>query len=146
MVLPCIEVYEVRKAYFPAHGYCNRWLQLQVEYLFIVMGTASLRPLTILPQICTVWCTKLRKRFIAIMEVFHCFTVAIGLVDDASNYNEDKRSAVAARAFKTRWLSSESTVRAGSEILAIWAPLKQWSENKNVAMCVVSLRLTKTKK
>jgi len=27
------------------------------------MGTASLRPLTILPQICTVRCTKLRKHF-----------------------------------------------------------------------------------
>jgi len=31
------------------------------------------------------------------MEVFCCFTVAIGLPGDASDYNEDKRSAVAAR-------------------------------------------------
>jgi len=31
------------------------------------------------------------------MEVFHCFTVAIGLPSDASAYNEDKRSAAAAR-------------------------------------------------
>jgi len=29
------------------------------------------------------------------MEVFYCFTVAIGLPGDASNYNNDKRSAVA---------------------------------------------------
>jgi len=31
------------------------------------------------------------------MEVFYCFTVAIGLPGDASDYNEDERSAVAAR-------------------------------------------------
>jgi len=61
------------------------------------MGTAALRPLTILPQICTVQCTKLRKHFLAIMEVVYCFTVAIGLPGDASNYNKDIRSAVAAR-------------------------------------------------
>jgi len=61
------------------------------------MRTASLRPLTILPQICVVQCTKLRKHFHAIVEVFYYFTVAIGLPGDASDYNEDKRSAVAAR-------------------------------------------------
>jgi len=61
------------------------------------MRTASLWPLTILLQICTVWGTKLRKHFNAIMEVFYCFTVAIGLPGDASNHDEDKRSAVAAR-------------------------------------------------
>jgi len=31
------------------------------------------------------------------VEVFYCETVAIGLPGDASDYNEDKRSAVAAR-------------------------------------------------
>jgi len=31
------------------------------------------------------------------MEVFYCFTVAIGLPGEASDYNEDKRSSVAAR-------------------------------------------------
>jgi len=31
------------------------------------------------------------------MKVFYCFTVAIGLPGDASDYNEDKRWAVAAR-------------------------------------------------
>jgi len=34
-------------------------------------------------------------------------------------------------------------VRANSEILAIWAALKQLSENKNDAMCVLLLRLMK---
>jgi len=34
---------------------------------------------------------------LAIMEVFDCATVAIGLSGDASDYNEGKRSAVAAR-------------------------------------------------
>jgi len=62
-----------------------------------LMGTASLLPLTILPQICTVWCTKLRKHFNAIMEVLYCFIFAIGLPGDASDYNEGKRLAVVAR-------------------------------------------------
>jgi len=61
------------------------------------MRTASLRFLTILPQICTAWCTKLRKHFTAIIDVFYCFTIAIGLPDDTLDYNKGKRSAVAAR-------------------------------------------------
>jgi len=61
------------------------------------MRTASLRPLTILPQICAVWCTKLRKHINAIVEVLYCFTVAIGLPGDALDNNEDKTLAVAAR-------------------------------------------------
>jgi len=35
------------------------------------------------------------------------------------------------RACKTRCLSSETMVKARSEILAIWATLKKMSENKN---------------
>jgi len=53
--------------------------------------------ITILLQICAVWCTKLQKHFNAIMEVFYCFTVAIGFPSDASDYNEDKWLAAAAR-------------------------------------------------
>jgi len=34
------------------------------------------------------------------------------------------------RACKTRWLSSEATVRARSEILDFWAAVKQLSGNK----------------
>ena len=34
---------------------------------------------------------------------------------------------------------------ARSEILGVWAALKQLSENKNDAMCVALLRLMKTK-
>ena len=49
------------------------------------------------------------------------------------------------RACKTRLLWTEATVRARSEILGIWAALKQLSENKNDAMCIVLLRLMKTK-
>ena len=60
------------------------------------------------------------------------FRHSVDLPGVASDYNEDKRSAVAGlqRACKSR-LSSEATVRARSEILAIWAALKQLSENKN---------------
>jgi len=70
--------------------------------------------------------------------MFYCFTLAIGLPGAALDYNEDKRSAVATRVQK-RLLSREATVRAWSEILAIWAALKQLSENNNDAMCVVEL-------
>jgi len=44
-----------------------------------------------------------------------------------------------------RWLLSKATMGARSEILDIWAALKQLSENKNDAMCVVLLRRMKTK-
>jgi len=55
--------------------------------------------------------TKLQIQFNAIMEVF--FDVAIGWPGDASNYNEDKRLAVAARMQNkvvVEWGSSESKV------------------------------------
>ena len=45
------------------------------------------------------------------MELLYCFTVAIGLPGDASDYNEDKRSAVAARMQNkvvVEWYNSES--------------------------------------
>jgi len=42
-------------------------------------------------------------------------------------------------------LSNEPTVTARSEILGVWAALKQLSENKNDVMCVALLRLMKTK-
>ena len=58
--------------------------------------------------------------------MLYCFTVVIGLSGDASDYNEDKRSER-----KTRSLSIEVTMRARSEILAIWVALKQMSENQN---------------
>jgi len=76
----------------------KRKLQVWNVYLCTVMRIASLRPVTILLQICTVWCTKLRKEFTAILEeVFYRFTIAIGFPGDTSDYNEGKRSAVAAR-------------------------------------------------
>jgi len=50
-----------------------------VSMVYNVMSTASLRPVTVVPQICTVWCTKLQEHFNAIMLVLYCFTVAIGL-------------------------------------------------------------------
>ena len=43
--------------------------------------------------------------------MFYCFTVAIGLPGDASNYNEDKRSLAAARMQNkvfVEWGNSES--------------------------------------
>jgi len=80
------------------------------------MRTAS-ASITILPQICTVWCTQLRKHFNAIVEVFYCFTVAIGLPADASDYTEDKRSAVAARMQNKVVVEGGNNESYGSEIL-----------------------------
>jgi len=53
--------------------------KLYVWYLCTVMHTASHWSLTItiLWQICTVWCTKLPKHFNATVEVFYCFTVRL---------------------------------------------------------------------
>ena len=45
------------------------------------------------------------------MEVFYCFTVAIGFPSDASDYNEDKWLAAAARMQNkvvVEWGNSES--------------------------------------
>jgi len=75
------------------------------------------------------------------MEVFYCVTIAIGLPGDASDHNEDKKVGSCSAHAK----QGGCRVRARSEILAMWAALKQLSENKNDAMCVVLLRLTKTK-
>jgi len=75
------------------------------------LSCAPLQPLTILPQICTVWGTKLQKHFNAIVEVFYCFTVSIRLPGDESDCNEDKRSAVAGRMQNkvvVEWGNSES--------------------------------------
>jgi len=95
VILPCIEAkrFEEKHA-FPqmaiATGGCNvvgrhNFLaqKLEAKNVSLVsvhcrMRTASLRPVTILPQICTIWCTKLRKHFNAIMEVLYCFTVVAG--------------------------------------------------------------------
>jgi len=56
--------------------------------------------------------------------------VAIDLPGDASDHNEDKGRQLQC-ACKTMRLQSAATVRARSEVLAIWVALKQLSENKN---------------
>ena len=80
------------------------------------------------------------------LQLWKCFTVsplrsACLVMHQATR----TKSRQLQRAFKTRWLSSEAAVRIRSEILAIWAALKQLSEDKSDAMCVVLLRLMKTK-
>jgi len=88
-----------RQCYIDRHNFLAQKVEAKIVSLVTVhvIRTASLRPLTILQQIFTVWCTKLRKHFNAIVEVFYCFIIAIGLPGDASDGNEEKRSAVAAR-------------------------------------------------
>jgi len=116
-------------------------------YLCIVVGTASLQPRIILPQICTVQCTKLRKHFAK----KHCNYRSVLLFHRCNRF--------AWRCIKLQWQNVGScnahskqggcqvrqSVRIKSEILAIWAALKQLSEDKHDAMCVVLLRLMKTK-
>ena len=125
------------------HNFLAQTLEAKIVSLVSVncrMRTASLRPVTILPQICTIWCTKLRKHFNAIMEVLYCLTVTISFPGDASDCNLDKRLTIAAYAKQ-----GFCRVRARCKILAIWAAVKQLSENENDAMCVVLLRILKTK-
>jgi len=66
------------------HNFLVQKLEAKIVSLVCnVMRTASLRPITILPHICTVWCTKLQKHSNTVMEVLYCFTVSIGLPGDA---------------------------------------------------------------
>jgi len=60
------------------------------------MRSTSLRPVTILPQICSLQHGVRNCESTAVIEVFYCFTVAMVLPGDALDYNEDKSSAVAA--------------------------------------------------
>ena len=81
------------------------------------------------------------------MQLWKCFTV-LTLRSACLAKHQTKMKTKAQqyqRACKTRWLSSEATVRARSEILAICTALNQLSQNQNDAMCVVLLRLMKTK-
>ena len=108
MVLLCIEVkrFEERKHVFLhvaiATDGCNvvgrhNFLTQKLEAKIVGMVSPRFSLLTIQPQICTAWCTKLQKHFDAVMKVFCCFTSEIVLPGDASDYNEDKKSVVAAR-------------------------------------------------
>ena len=95
------------------------------------MRMASLWPVGVLPQICTVWCTKLRKHFNAIIEVFHCFTVSPlrSACPGVHQTTMKTKGRQLQRACKKRWLSSEATLRGRNEILVVWAALKQLSES-----------------
>jgi len=80
-----------------------------------------------------------------LMQLWKCFTVSpLRSACLAMHQTTMKRKGrQLQRACKTTWLSSEATVRARSEILAIWAALKQLSENKNDALWVLLMRLMK---
>jgi len=75
------------------------------------------------------------------LQLCKCFTVfdvATGLSGDASDYNEDKRSAVAARMQNKVVVEWEQRVR-------FWPFGPHWSSRQETEMCVVLPRLTKTK-
>jgi len=76
-----------------------------------------------------------------LMQLWKFFTVSLAMHQTTMK----TKGRQLQRACKTRWLSSVATLRARGEILAIWAALKQLSENKNDAIGVVLLRLIKTK-
>jgi len=82
-----------------------------------------------------------------LMQLWKCFTVSLLrsvclTVHQTTGIMKEKGRQLQ-RVRKTRWLSSEAIMRVSSEILAIWAALKQLSENENDAMYVVLLRLMK---
>jgi len=132
MVLTCIKVKRFEKSMFSCTWLLQQtaatliadtifwrrsWKRkLKVWYLCIVMRTAS--------HCLLLYCGRfvsyaVRNCESSLMQLWKCFTASpFGLPVDASNYNEDKRSLAAARMQK-RWLSSEATVRARSEILVI---------------------------
>jgi len=159
MVLPCIEVKRFEISMFPARGYCNRRLQCYRPTQFSGAEVASENCKV---GICASSCAPLRpqllycRRFVqygvrncesTLMQVSKCFTVSplrsacLGMHQTTMK----TKGWQLQRACKTRWLTSEATMRARSDILAILIALKQLSENKNDAMCVVLLRLIKTK-
>jgi len=53
------------------------------------------------------------------MEVLYCFTIAIGLPGDASDYTMKTKGRQLQRVCKTRRLLRETTVRAKSDILRV---------------------------
>jgi len=53
------------------------------------------------------------------MEVLYCFTIAIGLPADASDYTMKTKGRQLQRACKTRRLLREATLRAKSDILGV---------------------------
>jgi len=85
---------------------------------------------------------EIAKALSCIMEVLYCFTFAIDFMHQTTVKTKGLQLR---RACKTRWVSSEATVRTRSAILSIWAAPKQLSENNNDAMCIVLLRLIKQK-
>ena len=86
--------------------------------------------------------SKVRQHFAKkILQLWKCFTVsplrsACQVMHQATTRTKGRQLQ---RAFKARWLSSEAAVRIRSEILAVGVALKQLSEDKNDAMCVVFL-------
>ena len=113
--------------------------------LCIVMRTASLPPLTVADLYSMLYETaKALSCNCGSVLLFHrCHRLAWQCIMHQTTTKTKGRQFQ--RACKTRWLWSEATVRARSEIFAVWAALKQVSENINDAMCVVLLRLMKTK-
>jgi len=117
----------------------------KVWYLCIVMRTVSLRRLTILPQFVQYDVRNCEGTLMQLWKWFAVLPLRSACLAMHQTTMKTKGQQLQ-RACKARWLSSEATLRARSEVLGICAALKQLSENKNDAMCVVLLRLIKTKK
>jgi len=146
MVLPCIEVKRIEENMFS----CTWLLQHMAAIVSLVSvhcrghSLSSASYYTAADLYSTVY--KTGKHFAKkTLQLCKCFTVSpLRSAYLAMHQTTRTKGRKLQRAFKTRWLSSEAAVRM-SEILAIWAALKQLSEDKNDAMCVVLLRLRKTK-
>ena len=151
---------DLRKACLPARGYCNRRLQCYrpTQFSGAKVGSENCKfgncALSWAPprfglllycrrfvhhgvRNCKSTSVQLWKRFTVSTLRLACLAM-----HQITMKTQDRQLQ---RACKKSFFSSEATMRARSEILAVWAALKQLSENKNDAMCLVLLRLMKTK-
>jgi len=137
------------KACFPARDYCNRRLPCYrpTQFSGAEVGSENCKY-----GICALSCATPRfglllycSRFVQygvrncesiLMQLWKCFTVSpLRSACLAMHQTTMKtKGRQLQRSCKTRWLSNEATVRARSEI---FSALKQLSENKHDAMCVV---------
>jgi len=135
MVLSCIEVKRFEKTCFPAQGYCNtgcndRLTQFSDEevgngiYKNCICALSCAPPRFGLLLYCRrfVQCTKVWKQFNAIMEVFCCFTVAIGFFGEASDYNCWRTCTFKLVSYCERRACYLHTVV--NKILLVWQPVR----------------------
>jgi len=110
-------------------------LKLEAKIVSLVSVHSHAHHFTIQLQICTVWDTKLRKHFNAIVEVFSVslFRSACLVMHQTTMKTKGWQLQ---HAYKARWLLSEATVRA---VRRFWLFGPHWSSCQEIKMmqCVL---------